>query len=119
MVWNLSQDATEIAVSSSEKLRDHVRVIDLKNHTQRDLPVPLFVEGICWSFDGRGLYITGQTSQPTEFMLIRLDLAGNSKTLINRGPHPWFISPAASPDGRTLVYSQQFFDANTFLLEHF
>ena len=117
MVWDLSQDGGQIAVSSSEKLRDHVRIIDLKNHTQRDLPVPLFVEGICWSFDGRGVYITGQTA--TDFMLIWLDLGGNSKTLINRGPHPWFISPAASPDGRTLVYSQQFFDANTFLLEHF
>jgi hypothetical protein len=92
----------------------------LKNHSQRDLPVPLLAEGICWSFDGRGIYITGQTPHlPTEFMLLWLDLAGNSKVLINRGPHPWFISPAASPDGRTLVYSQQFFDANTFLLEHF
>ena len=120
MVWNLSQDGTQIALSSSEKLEDHMRIIDLKNHSQRDLPVPVTVEGICWSFDGRGLYITGQTPRaPTEFMLIWLDLAGNSKVLLNKGYRPWFISPAASPDGRTLVYSQQFFDANDFLLEHF
>jgi eukaryotic-like serine/threonine-protein kinase len=120
MAWNLSHDGTQIALSGSDKTKDHVRIIDLKNHTQRDLPSPLLAEGICWSFDGRGIYITGQTPhQPTKFMLLWLDLAGNSKVLINKGPHPWFISPAASPDGRTLVYSQQFFDANTFLLEHF
>ncbi|MGA2859914.1 MAG: protein kinase [Candidatus Sulfotelmatobacter sp.] len=120
MVWNLSHDGTQIAVSNSEKLQDRVRIIDLKNHTQRDLPVPLSVEGICWSFDGRGLYITGQTpGGATEFMLIWLDLAGNSKILLNKGHIPWFINPTASPDGRTLVYTQQFFEANDFLLEHF
>jgi eukaryotic-like serine/threonine-protein kinase len=116
MVWDLSHDGTQIAVSGSEKLKDRVRIIDLKNHAQRDLPVPLFPEGLCWSFDGRGLYITGQTS---EFMLLWLDLAGNSKVLINKGRVPWFISPAASPDGRTLVYTQQFSESNIFLLEHF
>jgi eukaryotic-like serine/threonine-protein kinase len=116
MVWNLSHDGTQIAVSGSEKLKDHVRIIDLKNHTQRDLPVPLFPEGLCWSSDGRGLYITGQTN---EFMLLWLDLAGNSKVLINKGRIPWFINPAASPDGRTLVYTQQFSESNIFLFEHF
>jgi serine/threonine protein kinase/dipeptidyl aminopeptidase/acylaminoacyl peptidase len=120
MVWNLSQDGIRIALSGSEKLKDHVRMIDLKNHTQRDLPVPWLVEGICWSFDGRGIYITGQTPHlPTEFMLVWLDLSGNSKVLLSRGRLPWFISPAASPDGRTLVYTQQFFDVNYFRLEHF
>jgi len=120
MLWNLSHDGTQIAVSSSEKLQDSVRIIDLKNHTQRDLPVAVTVEGICWSFDGRGLYITGQTPHvPSEFMLIWFDLAGNSKVLLNKGHHPWFINPAASPDGRTLVYTQQFSDDNSFLLEHF
>jgi serine/threonine protein kinase/Tol biopolymer transport system component len=117
MLWNLSHDGTQIAVSNSEKLQDSVRIIDLKNHTQRDLPVAVSVEGICWSFDGRGLYITGQTAR--EFMLVWLDLAGKSKILINKGHIPWFINPAASPDGRTLVYSQQFSDNNIFLLEHF
>jgi hypothetical protein len=116
VVWNLSHDGTQIALSNAEDLQDHVRVVDLKNHTQRDLPVPLSVEGICWSFDGRGMYITGQTS---EFMLLWLDLAGNSKVLVNKGRTPWFIDPAASPDGRTLVYTQQFSESNIFLLEHF
>lgn len=119
MVWNLSQDGTQIALTSSAELQNRVRIIDLKNHTQRELSSPLFAEGICWSFDGRGLYITGQTSQPSEFMLIWLDLAGNSKVLINKGHHPWFISPVASPDYRMLVYSQQFAESNVFLLEHF
>jgi eukaryotic-like serine/threonine-protein kinase len=119
MVWNLSHDGTQVALSGSDRLTKVVRIIDLKNHTQRDLPLPLYAAGICWSFDGRGLYITGQTSQPSEFMLIWLDLAGNSKVLINKGRIPWFNDPAASPDGRTLVYSRQFFDLNIFLLEHF
>jgi hypothetical protein len=52
-------------------------------------------------------------------MLVWLDLSGNSKVLLSRGRLPWFISPAASPDGRTLVYTQQFFDVNYFRLEHF
>jgi len=116
MVWNLSQDGTQIALSSSDKLQKIVRIIDLKNHTQRDLPSPLYAEGICWSFDGHGLYITGQTN---EFMLIWLDLTGKSRVLLNRGRYPWFINPVASPDGHMLVYSHQYNDDNYYLLEHF
>jgi eukaryotic-like serine/threonine-protein kinase len=115
MSWNLSHDGTQIAVSGSDKLEKNVRIINLHDHTEHDLPLPLFAEGLCWSADGRGLYITGQTNQ---WFLIWQDLAGNSKTLATRGV-PWFIAPSASPDGHSLVYSQQFNEANAFLLEHF
>jgi eukaryotic-like serine/threonine-protein kinase len=115
MAWNLSHDGTQIAVSGSDKLEKNVRIINLKDHSERNLPLPLFPEGLCWSADGRGLYITGQTEQ---FSLIWLDLGGNSKTLVSRKT-PWFIAPSASPDGHALVYSQQFSEANVVLLEHF
>jgi hypothetical protein len=116
MVWNLSHDGTQIAISGSEKLEKKIRIIDLQNHTEKDLTSPVGVEGLCWSFDGRGLYVTGQTDQ---FMLLWIDLTGKSKILANKGRVPWYITPVASPDGHMLAYTEQFQEGNAFLLEHF
>jgi dipeptidyl aminopeptidase/acylaminoacyl peptidase len=116
LIWNLSHDGTQVAIGGTQKLGNGMRIVNLNDHTQHDLSVPWFIEGLCWSADGRALYVTGQTE---EFFLGWVDLTGKSKVLANRGRNPWFMDPAASPDGRMLAYSQQFNEANIVLLEHF
>ena len=118
LVWNFSHEGNQIAVGGTDKLRKHVRIINLDDHTQHDLPVPWNVEGVCWSANGRALYVTAQTDR-NDFLLAWTDLAGKSKVLANMGRHPWFSYPLASPDSAILAYSQQFNETGIVLLEHF
>lgn len=115
MVWNLSHDGTQIAVSGSSKLERRVRILNLSSHTQYDISTPWWVEGLCWSADGKMLYATAQGD---EFVLAWVSLDGKSKVLAHKAI-PWYISPVASPDGRTLAYTEQFSESDLVLLEHF
>jgi hypothetical protein len=115
LVWNLSHDGTQIAVSGTPRLENRIRILNLSSHTQRDLSVPWGVEGICWSADGHRLYVTAQGD---EFVLAWVDLQGKSKVLSSKSL-PWFIYPVASPNGRTLAYTEQFGESDLVLLEHF
>jgi eukaryotic-like serine/threonine-protein kinase len=118
LVWNLSHEGNQIAVGGTNKLGKHLRIINLNDHTQHDLSVPWYVLGVCWSANGRALYVTPQTDG-NEFLLAWTDLAGKSKVLANMGRHPWFSYPLASPNGAILAYSQQFNESGIVLLEHF
>jgi eukaryotic-like serine/threonine-protein kinase len=115
LVWNLSHDGTQIAVSGSSKLEGRVRILNLISHTQHDISTPWIVVGLCWSADGKMLYATAQGD---EFILGWVSLDGKSKVLAHKEP-PWYISPVASPDGRTLAYTEQFGESDKVLLEHF
>jgi len=118
LVWNLSHEGDQIAIGAAAKLGNHLRIINLNDHTQHDLSVPWYVVGVCWSANGRALYVTAQTDR-SDFLLAWTDLAGKSKVLANMGPHPWFTYPLASPNGAILAYSQQFNETGMVLLEHF
>jgi len=115
LVWNLSHDGTQIAVSGTKILENRVRILNLSSHTQHDLSVPWTLEGLCWSADGKMLYATAQGD---EFVLAWVSLDGKSKVLAHKAL-PWYISPVASPDGRTLAYTEQFGESDLVLLEHF
>ncbi|MGD0892683.1 MAG: protein kinase [Terracidiphilus sp.] len=125
LVWNLSHDGTQIAVSGSPKLQGRVRILNLISHAQHDISTPWWVAGLCWSADGKMLYVTAQdvtaqdvTAQGDQFVLAWVSLDGKSKTLAHRAL-PWYFSPVASPDGRTLAYTEQFGESDKVLLEHF
>jgi eukaryotic-like serine/threonine-protein kinase len=120
MRWDLSADGTQIAVSGSVGLDEKVRLVDLKNHTQRDLILPpkVFLVSIVWSSDARALYGAGQRGT-SEWFILWLDLSGKSKIIASKGPVPYYTRLLPSPDGRFLAYTEQTTESNAFLLENF
>lgn len=119
MSWDLSADGTHIAVTGSVGLRNKIRLVDLKQHTQRDLMLPPEVGfgSIGWSSDGRALYGAGQRGV-SEYFILWLDLSGKSKVIVSKGL-PYYFAVVPSPDGRFLAYTQQTAESNASLLENF
>jgi len=120
MSWDFSADGIQIVVAGAVGLGANVRIYNLKDHKQRDLRPPsnLRFSSVCWSSDGRAVYVAGQRGS-SEFFLMWMDLDGNSKIIATKGPDPYFTNPLPSPDGRFLAYTQEANESNVMLLENF
>jgi hypothetical protein len=121
MSWDLSSDGTQVAVSGATDIEGKVRLVDLTNHTQRDLSLPphLGLWSICWASDARALYTSGEKGEGEEFFLARLDLAGKSKIIASSGSIAGYLGLVSSPDGHFLAYTLSTLKSNAFLLERF
>jgi Tol biopolymer transport system component len=115
--WSISPDGSHIALASWTQLREQIRILDLQNGTERNLPVPKGwdISALSWAADGRALF-AGVYS--TEWLISRIDLEGNTHVLL-KGASAWYGSPISSPDGRHLTYFQGTVDDNYWLLENF
>lgn len=115
--WDVSPDGSEIAVVSS--IGPYIHTIDLSTSRTRDIQVPRewYPQSVGWAADGKAVFVTIWT--PNGFLLGRVDLAGQSHVLLNKGQEQWMIGPVASPDGRYLAFSVQTWDSNVWLLENF
>ena len=116
--WSLSRDGTHIAISSLDRLPEQVRILDLQDHSERNLPMPhgWRVLLTSWASDGRAIFAQVAFTQS---FLARIDLNGNAQALLDRGRSQWLNTPCASPDGRRLAFSQQIIDSNVWLMENF
>ena len=85
----------------------------------RDLAVPAdwLLQSVGWSAKGTALFVTVYT--PKAFLLGRVDLAGNTRVLLDKGTDEWLNQVIASPDGRYLAFKAQNWDSNVWLLERF
>lgn len=85
----------------------------------RDLAVPAdwLLQSVGWSANGTALFVTVYT--PKAFLLGRVDLAGNTRVLLDKGTDEWLNQVIASPDGRYLAFKAQSWDSNVWLLERF
>jgi Tol biopolymer transport system component len=114
--WSLSPDGTRVAVAT----RDHeaLRLVDLRNGTGQTLKLsPVFIWSLCWAADGTAVFAA--VSRSTEYLIVRIELDGTTRVLLNRGRTQWLASPRTSPDGHYLAFSQQTFQSNVWLLENF
>jgi dipeptidyl aminopeptidase/acylaminoacyl peptidase len=93
-----------------------VRLIDLANRAERELPLKGLLWSISWAPDGKALFAALQSQ---EYFLIRIDLNGKSTVLLDRGRNQWLSNAAVSPNGRYVAFTQQSFDTNSWLLENF
>jgi eukaryotic-like serine/threonine-protein kinase len=116
--WCISPDGSHIAFASQTQLREQIRVLDLQNGTERNLSLPKgwYIYGFSWAADGKALY--GSVPTSTEFLILRIDLDGNTHVLFKRVA-PWIGTPFSSPDGKHLAYFEGIVDDNFWLLENF
>jgi Tol biopolymer transport system component len=117
LFWSISPDGSHIAIGSGTQLRDQVRILDLRNGTERNLQLPQgwSIMGLGWAADGGALFV-GVGS--TEFFIARIDLDGKTHIFLERN-NGWIGAPCLSPDGRHLAYYQQTLENNVWLLENF
>jgi Tol biopolymer transport system component len=116
--WVVSADGARIAMVGGGELRGKIRVLDLKQGTERNLQLPndWYIYDLCWTADGKALLAAAQT---TSYFLARVELDGKSRLLLDRGRNGWLGWPVLSPDGRHLAFHQLTFDSNAWLLENF
>jgi eukaryotic-like serine/threonine-protein kinase len=118
LVWKVSPDGSRIAVSSQDQLSEQVRILDLWKGTERNLQLPhgWYIGVLSWAADGNALFASAQS---TDSLIVRIELDGKPRVLLNRGRNQWLSSPCPSPDGRRLAFSQQVFENNASLVENF
>jgi eukaryotic-like serine/threonine-protein kinase len=116
--WKLSPDGSTIAVVSPDQLPGQLKVIDLTRNQEHTLQLAKGseVSDLAWTADGNALF--GLVSQSHKYAIARIDLDGKMSILLDRGIHD-LGSPAASPDGRHLAFSQRTLENNVWLLDNF
>ncbi len=117
--WSVSPDGSRIAIQSYDQLRDQVRILDFKKGAERNLQIPhdwgLF--NLSWTADGNALFAAAQSG--TDFLIVRIELDGKTRVLLNRGRNNYLNQPLPSPDSRYLAFTQQTWETNAWLLENF
>jgi eukaryotic-like serine/threonine-protein kinase len=119
--WSVSPDGLRIAISDKDQLPEQVRILDLRNGTERNLPLPrgwkLWQHN--WAADSNALF-AGAQFKSTGNMIIRIELDGKTRVLLDGGRSQWLgICCPSSPDGRHLAFSQWTDQSNAWLLENF
>jgi eukaryotic-like serine/threonine-protein kinase len=107
--WSISPEGTRIAVLSG----NGPRILDLRNGAAQDVGVRLGFYSVTWAADGNALLVS------TGYRIVRIELDGKTRVLLDRGRDQRLYSTWASPDGRYLAFSQQTFEANMWLLQNF
>jgi Tol biopolymer transport system component len=118
--WSISPDGLRIAILEADQVREQVRVLDLRNGKERNPPL---AHGWRfghpnWAADSSALF-ENVRSKSTGYMIIRIELDGKTRVLLDRGRNQWVGYPCPSPDGHHLAFSQQTFETNAWLLENF
>ena len=116
--WSISADGSRIAITSSDQLREQVRILALAHGTQQNVQLlhGWHIHSLSWARDGNALFAAAQS---TNYMIVRIEADGKTHVLLERGKDHWLSSPVSSPDGRYLAFSQQTFENNVWLLENF
>jgi len=116
--WSLSPDGSRIAVKSADQMRGQIRILDLRDGTERNVSLPQgwYLWSLSWSADGNALFAAAQAAT---YFFVRIELDGKMQVLLDRGRNQWLGHPYPSPDGRYVAFCQQSFDSNAWLLENF
>ena len=115
--WTISPDGSHIAVSSRDQLREQIRILDLRDGTERNLQLPKggIIVSLCWTADGNSVFVSLNSARNP---IARIDLDGKTHILFE-GRNEIIEGLSASPDGRHLAYSQNASESNVWLLENF
>jgi len=110
--WSISPDGARIAVDVDGGLE----IIELPSGAERTLPNSMKIFGTSWAPDGKTLYAAAQGA---DYFLVRFDMDGKTRVLLDRGRNQWLSAASLSPNGRYLAFTQQSWDSNAWLLENF
>ncbi len=119
--WDLSPDASRIAISVFDYKVADIQIISLSAPLSGGAPQKFsalpFTEltSVAWSADGKSLYSTSYSSRGTT--IIRLDLNGGVKPVFKSN---WDIfSLAPSPDGHSMAFGPIIYNANAWTIGSF
>ena len=117
--WSVSPDGLRIAISAPRLLGAQVRVLDARNGTELTLKLAegWFIWSISWAASSDAVILGAQSKQG--YSLVRFDLKGNFRVLLDRGRNQWIARATPAPDGHRLAFAQQSFQYNAWLLENF
>jgi Tol biopolymer transport system component len=117
--WSVSPEGLRIAVPSRDQPREHIRILDFRNGTERNFELPPGWRSwsLSWTADGNALSATGQST--TGFFIARIELDGKTRVLLERRRNQYIGTARPSPDGRHLAFAQQTTESNAWLLENF
>ncbi len=116
--WSVSPDGSRIAVVDWNKLGWHIRTLELRNGAERDLQLSQVrtIWDISWTADGNALFAASQSG---DYQIMRVELDGKTRVLLNEGRNHWLGYPRPSPDGQRLAFTEKTFESNALLLENF
>jgi hypothetical protein len=119
VTWALSRDGSHIAVYYGYQMGAPIRILDLPDRAERDLPLPpgCLIWALDWAADGSALF-AGATLLG-RYQIARIGMDGKLRALLDRGRNQQLSGIQASPDGLHLAFSQQTFENNAWLLENF
>jgi Tol biopolymer transport system component len=115
---SVSPEGSRIAVASMGQLPEQIRIVDLRNGTERNLHLPpgWRIWQVSWATDGNALFAAAGAAGS---FIARIELDGKTRVLLNLARSQWLSSPCPSPDGRHLAFRQRTFESNAWLLENF
>ncbi len=116
--WDLSPDGTTIAVSRFNPHEGKISFFSLEGKPIRDLVVPGWAgfNGLDWSHDGKGLFISSSDSRRSTLIYVALDGTVRKLWEPSGAPTAWGIP---SSDGKRLAVSGGSFDSNVWMIEGF
>lgn len=116
----ISPDGLSIAISGSGQLFGGIRIIDLGNQKERQVPLPeglRYLTSLAWTADGKALLACAYR-QTNSHPILRIELDGKIHLLEDRGIHA-VANLVPSPDGQHLAFCQRTLENNVWLLENF
>jgi eukaryotic-like serine/threonine-protein kinase len=116
--WRVSPDGSRIALFDSDQLPEQVRILDMRKNTERTLQLPhgWHIEVQDWTADGKALLAAGSL---TDYFMVRIELDGKTRVLLNLGRNHFSSALRPSPDGRRMAFAQHTWEDNAWLLENF
>jgi hypothetical protein len=101
-------------------LKGQIRILEVQQGTENNLSLPKgwfeVLRDTGWTPDSKGLIVSMCSD---ECLLSRVGLDGKTTVLLHGGWNQSYFNAVASPDGRNLVFGQQAWNNNAWLLENF
>jgi Tol biopolymer transport system component len=116
--WDLSPDGTTIAVSRFNPHEGRIRFYSLDGKMTSELVVPGFAgfNGLDWSNDGKGLFISSSDSRRSRLIYVARDGSVRDLWEPNASTTTWGVP---SFDGKHVAVSGGSFDSNVWMIEDF
>lgn len=114
--WDISPDGTQVAIPNHDSREARIRVVSLepKPNQQREREVVLAgvtdLRGLVWAADGRGWFVSVDTTVGNRLLYVYLDGRFDSLGDI----HGWAVP---SPDGRRVAFLNTIIATNAWLIE--
>ncbi|MGB8590003.1 MAG: protein kinase, partial [Candidatus Acidiferrales bacterium] len=100
--WSISPEGARIAIISPSLLPLQIRIVDLGG-AERTVQIPKFyIASICWTADGKAFLAA--VIQSGRYQIVRIEMDGKTRVLLDRGRYQWMSALSASPDGRHLAF---------------